>query len=211
MKPRLLPLQEKLDNLVAERQRIEMSDDRAYTNGRLSSIMDEIRATKALMGRVESFEEVAALPLHIKVSLIHPLALLPNFASDGAAGADLHACMDESRIIDPGERVLIPTGVILEIPPGYEGQIRSRSGIALKSGVIVLNAPGTIDSDYRGEVHVLLVNHSWKAATINPQDRIAQLVVAPVLRPTFVVADDLSSTSRGDGGFGSTGVSALPI
>ena len=86
------------------------SADRAYTNGRLSSISDEISATKALMGRVESFEEVAALPIHIKVSLIHPLALLPNFASDGAAGADLHACMDESRIVDPGERVLIPTG-----------------------------------------------------------------------------------------------------
>ncbi len=211
MKPRLLVLQEKLDGLIAERQRIEMSDDRAFTNGSLAAISEEIRAMNALIARTKALDEILSTPLEVKIKLIHPLAQPPCFASDGAAGADLHACMDESRIIDPGERLLIPTGLVLEIPHGYEGQIRSRSGIALKTGVIVLNAPGTIDSDYRGDVHVLLVNHSWKSVTIRPNDRIAQLVIAPVTRPTFVISNDVSSTARGDGGFGSTGVAANPL
>jgi dUTP pyrophosphatase len=130
----------------------------------------------------------------------------PRYASDGAAGADLRAAIPEPVPLGPHERVSIPTGVRLAIPSGYEGQVRPRSGLAIRHGVTVLNAPGTIDADYRGEIRVLLINTSNETYTIENGDRIAQLVVAPVVRGRFVRSDtDLGESMRGEGGFGSTG------
>ena len=130
---------------------------------------------------------------------------LPSYASAGAAGADLRAAVDESLIVAPGERAAVPTGLILEIPPGWEGQVRPRSGLAIRHGLTVVNAPGTIDSDYRGEVKILLVNLGCEAVTIRRGDRVAQLVLAPVVQVGFVEAESLQATDRGAGGFGSTG------
>ncbi len=131
---------------------------------------------------------------------------LPAYATAGAAGADLHAAVSEPLVLAPGERRAVPTGLVLEIPPGYEAQVRPRSGLALRHGVTVANAPGTVDSDYRGEVRVLLVNLGAEPFTVTRGDRIAQLVVAPVTRAEFAEAVELSGSRRGAGGFGSTGV-----
>jgi len=128
----------------------------------------------------------------------------PSYATEGSAGADLRACVDQAVVLGPGDRAAVPTGVRLEIPPGHEGQVRPRSGLAAKHGVTILNAPGTIDSDYRGEVRVVMVNLSKEPYTIAPGDRIAQLIIAPVQQVTFVAAD-LAESERGEGGFGSTG------
>ena len=133
-------------------------------------------------------------------------AVIPHYATEGAAGADVSACLSAPVTLRPGEYKAIPTGLFMEIPEGYEVQVRPRSGLALKHGITVLNAPGTIDSDYRGEVKVILINHSSEAFTIQNGDRIAQIVVARVHRLPFVEVDDLSATERGEGGFGSTGV-----
>ena len=133
-------------------------------------------------------------------------ALLPSYQSKGAAGADVSASLSSPITISPGERALIPTGLFLEIPEGFEVQVRPRSGLAMRHGITVLNAPGTIDSDYRGELSVLLVNLGSEDFTINPGDRIAQLVAAKVERASFLQADSLGDTDRGVGGFGSTGV-----
>lgn len=130
---------------------------------------------------------------------------LPQYASSGAAGADLRAHVPEDRVLKPGERALIPTGVSLEIPAGYEGQVRPRSGLAVRHGLTVLNAPGTIDSDYRGEVGVPLINLGQEPVVIERGMRIAQLVIAAVTQATFQVEHNLSLTERGAGGFGSTG------
>lgn len=129
----------------------------------------------------------------------------PYFASAGAAGADLRACIDDAIVLQPGEWRGVATGVFMEIPPGYEGQVRPRSGLALKSGVTVLNSPGTIDSDYRGEVAVPLINHGSESVRIERGMRIAQLVIAPVAPVIFEIQAQLSATDRGGGGFGSTG------
>ncbi|GAB4168961.1 MAG: dUTP diphosphatase [Geothermobacteraceae bacterium] len=118
---------------------------------------------------------------------------------------DLCACIDEPVLLQPGERRLVPTGLALEIPPGYEGQVRPRSGRALREGLSMVNAPGTIDSDYRGEVGVILINLGQETIKIANGERIAQLVIAPVVRLELEVADNLSNTARGDGGFGHTG------
>ncbi|HUL60921.1 MAG TPA: dUTP diphosphatase [Anaeromyxobacteraceae bacterium] len=128
---------------------------------------------------------------------------LPRYETAGSAGMDLRA--DEPFALAPGERRLVPTGLALEIPTGHEGQVRPRSGLAVRQGVGLLNAPGTIDSDYRGEVQVILVNHGQAPVTFARGDRIAQLVVAPVARAELEIADDLTGTARGAGGFGSTG------
>ena len=128
---------------------------------------------------------------------------LPSYQTPGAAGLDL--CADEAVTLAPGERRLVPTGVAVEIPPGYEGQVRPRSGLALRHGVGMVNAPGTVDADYRGEVGVLLVNWGRQAVEIARGDRIAQLVVAPVERAEVQLVDRLGRTDRGGGGFGSTG------
>jgi dUTP pyrophosphatase len=128
---------------------------------------------------------------------------LPRYETPGAAGVDLRA--DEAFSLAPGERRLVPTGLAVEIPPGWEGQVRPRSGLALRHGVGMVNAPGTIDSDYRGEVGVLLVNHGQAPVAFARGERIAQLVFAPVERAELELAGALTDTSRGSGGFGSTG------
>ncbi len=132
-------------------------------------------------------------------------ATLPAYQSEDAAGCDLVAALDAPLVLEPGRRALVPTGIAIALPPGHEGQVRPRSGLAMKHGVTVLNAPGTIDADYRGEVKVLLVNLGDEPFPIEPGARIAQLVVAPVTRAKFVWAEDLDATARGAGGFGSTG------
>jgi dUTP pyrophosphatase len=145
--------------------------------------------------------------LRLKVRRVkeHPSPLpLPSYQTEHAAGLDLAADIDQDLLLEPLERQAVPTGLILEIPPGYEGQVRPRSGLALRSGVTCLNTPGTIDADYRGEVMVILINLSQAPMTIRRGDRIAQLVLSPVARCELVEAD-LSKTQRGEGGFGSTG------
>jgi dUTP pyrophosphatase len=130
----------------------------------------------------------------------------PSYATAGSAGLDLQAALVEPATLGPGERLLVPTGLRFAIPEGYEGQVRPRSGLALKYGVTVLNAPGTIDSDFRGEVGVVLINHSREPVRIEPKMRIAQLVVCQVERATLEWDADLGATHRGSGGYGSTGV-----
>lgn len=141
---------------------------------------------------------------------LHPDAKLPTYQTAGAAGADLSAALDTPITIPPGGRARIPTGIALALPPGHEGQIRPRSGLAAEYGVTVLNSPGTIDEDYRGEVQVLLVNLGNDPFTVSSGDRIAQLIIAPVARAEMQWADALNSTDRGDGGFGSTGQGLSP-
>jgi dUTP pyrophosphatase len=131
---------------------------------------------------------------------------LPAYMSAGAAGADVCAAVEAAVVLQPGERALIPAGFTLEIPEGYEVQIRPRSGLALRAGVTLLNSPGTIDSDYRGPVGVLMVNLGSEPFTVQRGDRIAQFVVAPVARADFAACDAVGGTLRGAGGFGSTGV-----
>lgn len=130
---------------------------------------------------------------------------MPIYASDSAAGADLRARLPTPVIIPPGTSRLIPTGVRLALPQGYEVQIRPRSGLALKEGVTVLNAPGTIDADYRGEIGVILINHGDSDFLVLPEMRIAQMVLAPVVQARFTLRQTLSHTARGDGGFGHSG------
>jgi dUTP pyrophosphatase len=133
---------------------------------------------------------------------------LPSYHSEQAAGLDLSAAIAANAkiVLEPGARELVPTGLCLQIPPGYEAQVRPRSGLALTFGVSVLNAPGTIDADYRGEIAVILVNHGKAPFEIRRGDRVAQLVVAPVARATLVEATVLEPSSRGGAGFGSTGL-----
>lgn len=131
---------------------------------------------------------------------------LPSYSSEWAAGADVRAKVDTALVIPPKKSALIPTGLFLEIPPGYEIQVRPRSGLALKSQITVLNTPGTIDSDYRGELKVILINHGENEFVVENNMRIAQLVIAPVVKARFVRVEQLSESGRGSGGFGHTGV-----
>ncbi|MBI4116105.1 MAG: dUTP diphosphatase [Candidatus Omnitrophica bacterium] len=130
---------------------------------------------------------------------------LPQYMTEGASGLDLLAAVTDSIQLLPGKRVLIPTGIQIAIPEGLEGQVRPRSGLALKEGIGILNAPGTIDSDYRGEVQVILFNAGDTAFSVTRGMRIAQLVITPVVKAQFVLVDNLSTTHRGEGGFGHTG------
>lgn len=130
---------------------------------------------------------------------------LPAYETADSAGMDLRAHLNEPISLAPGERTLVPTGLQFEIPSGYEGQIRPRSGLALKRGLTVLNTPGTIDADYRGDVGVILINHSFQDQVIEPGDRIAQIVFAPVSRVELLETERLSQTDRNTAGFGSTG------
>ena len=132
---------------------------------------------------------------------------LPVYETADSAGMDLRAHLAQSITISPGGRALIPTGLCFEIPSGFEGQVRPRSGLALKRGLTVLNAPGTIDADYRGDVGVILINHSDEDQRIEPGDRIAQIVFAAVVRALLTEVEDLTATERNAGGFGSTGKS----
>ena len=146
----------------------------------------------AIAVRVRRLEHAAGLPL-------------PEPASPGSAGLDLRAAVGEELVIAPGERALVPTGLVLEIPAGFEGQVRPRSGLAFRHGLLVPNAPGTIDSDYRGELQVILFNLGREPFVVRRGDRVAQLVIAPVSRVTWQEAQTLEDSERGAGGFGSTG------
>lgn len=132
-------------------------------------------------------------------------AKVPEYQTEGSAGADICACLCQPVCLKSGEIEAVPTGLFFEIPVGFEVQIRPRSGLALKNGITCLNTPGTIDSDYRGEIKVILINHGKEDFIINHGDRIAQMVFAPVLHASFEQTDTLRATKRSDGGFGSTG------
>lgn len=141
----------------------------------------------------------------VNVKKLNPNAILPSYGSDGAAGADLYACLQESITIDPGETAWIPTGISLEVPAGYAGLIYARSSLGVKRGLAPANKVGVIDSDYRGEINVVLLNHGKEPQMISNGDRIAQFLITPVLTPRFIEVKELSDTDRGAGGFGSTG------
>ncbi|MCS6799364.1 MAG: dUTP diphosphatase [Myxococcota bacterium] len=144
-------------------------------------------------------------PPMLRVRLLRAGARPPWYATAGAAGLDLHARLEEPLTLVPGGRSVVPTGIAVELPPGHEGQVRPRSGLAARHGVTLLNAPGTIDEDYRGEVCVVLVNLGAEPYTVRDGDRIAQLVVAPITRVVVHTVQALEPTARGEGGFGSTG------
>jgi dUTP pyrophosphatase len=146
-------------------------------------------------------------PVGVKLKILpHGSGLpLPAYATADAAGVDLAAALEAPLTLAPGERQAVPTGIALALPPGWEGQVRPRSGLALKHGITILNSPGTIDADYRGEIRVILANLGSAPVTIARGERIAQLVIAPVSRAVLEVVADLPATLRGSGGFGSTG------
>lgn len=140
-----------------------------------------------------------------KVSAIKNLPI-PSYTTSGSAGCDLRAAIETQRTMSPGEIALIPTGLAISLPAGYEAQVRSRSGLSLSHGVAVLNSPGTVDSDYRGELKVMLINHGAQKFYVRPLDRIAQIVFARHEKAEWVEVSELEGTERGEGGFGSTGI-----
>jgi dUTP pyrophosphatase len=143
----------------------------------------------------------------ISISLVNKSSNpIPEYQTAGSAGMDLRASLEESVVLKPMERILIPTGLYIELPQGYEGQVRPRSGLALKHGISLVNAPGTIDSDYRGEIGVLLINLGVKDFTVHSGDRIAQLVVSSYEKIVFNLKESLEPTERGSGGYGHTGL-----
>ncbi len=151
-------------------------------------------------------------PIKVRVKRLPHCKDLPRYATPGSAGMDLTAAIDEPYSLEAGKRFAMPTGLILEIPPDFEGQVRPRSGLAFKAGISLSNCVGTIDSDYRGELKVLLINHGESAYTFEPGERIAQLLVTPVPRVVIEEVEELSdSCERGAGGFGSTGKSMLAL
>jgi len=166
------------------------------------------RAGESAADKPDTFP-VAMLPdLRIQVTRVGPVDVpVPRYQTEGAAGMDLHAAIASPVMLPPLSRARIPTGLAFAIPAHFEGQVRPRSGLAARSGLTVLNAPGTIDSDFRGEVHVLLVNVSDVPATVAPLERIAQMIIAPVARAELVVVSTLEATVRGAAGYGSTGSS----
>ncbi|MEO8553717.1 MAG: dUTP diphosphatase [Kofleriaceae bacterium] len=141
----------------------------------------------------------------VLIKKLRPDAVMPRYMTAGAAGLDLCAAIDESIVLAPGRRASIGTGLAFALPEGYEGQLRPRSGLAKQHGITLVNSPGTLDHDYRAEVMILIINHGQDPVTIEPGQRIAQLVIAPVVQAELVESDALSDTARGSGGFGSTG------
>lgn len=141
----------------------------------------------------------------IRVKKLHPQAILPTYGSAGAAAADLYACLEAPVSIDPGQTVFIPTGLSVEIPEGCAGLIYARSSMGAKRGLAPANKVGVIDSDYRGQIQVVLLNHSAEVQTVAPGERIAQMIITPVLTPAYEEVTELTDTQRGAGGFGSTG------
>ncbi len=157
-------------------------------------------------GRWNEYPRAAVISVaNMRFRRLRAGAILPRYMTEGAAGMDLASAADGPIAIGPGERIGVPTGWSMELPPGFEAQVRPRSGLSLRHGVTVVNAPGTIDSDYRGEVVVLLVNLGQQPHTIAPGDRVAQMIIAPVVRATVEETAELSPTERGAGGFGHTG------
>jgi len=144
--------------------------------------------------------------IHIKRLRKDPVVALPQYMTEGSSGMDLFACLQTELTLQPGERRLIPTGVSVAIPEGFEGQVRPRSGLAIRNGIGLINAPGTIDADYRGEVAVLLINFGNEPFTVCNGDRIAQMIISRVFRATWQEVEDLPPTQRQGGGFGHTGI-----
>ena len=142
----------------------------------------------------------------MKVKVNSLSGIYPSYETEGSAGMDIRAYIDEPIVLKPGERKLIPTGLFMEFEPGYEVQIRARSGLAVKYGIGLVNGVGTIDSDYRGEIKVALINLGQEAFAVKNGERIAQMVISPVVQARIEAADELSDTERGTGGFGSTGI-----
>ncbi|PLX84753.1 MAG: dUTP diphosphatase [Desulfuromonas sp.] len=145
-------------------------------------------------------------PITIRVKTLRRQAVLPRYMTDLAAGMDLHAALEVPLTFAPGERGLVPTGIAMAIPVGYEGQVRPRSGLALREGLSLVNSPGTVDADYRGEIGVIVINHGQQEVSIAPGDRIAQMVIAPVRRAVLQSVEALDETVRNGGGFGHTGI-----
>ena len=141
----------------------------------------------------------------VRVKKLHPNAVLPTYGSAEAAGADLYACLEEAVTIQPGEIFWVPTGIALEVPKGCAGLVYARSSMGAKRGLAPANKVGVVDSDYRGEVRVVLLNHSKQPQTLQPGERVAQFVITPVLQPIYEEVEELTDTNRGTGGFGSTG------
>ena len=141
----------------------------------------------------------------INIKKVRENAKIPTYGTEYAAGADLYACIEKEEVFAPGETKLIPTGISMAIPTGYVGLVYARSGLASKRGLAPANKVGVIDSDYRGEIFVALHNHSTEEKTIDKEERIAQIVIAPYLKAEFLETEELDETSRGEGGFGSTG------
>lgn len=144
--------------------------------------------------------------IQVKIKKLHPQAVIPAYMTEHAAGLDLCTVIEAPVVLAPGERTLLPTGLAMEIPPGFEGQVRPRSGLALKQGVSLVNSPGTIDADYRGEIGIIIINHGVEPVEFLPGDRVAQLIIAPVTQAILVEADELNDSVRSSGGFGHTGV-----
>lgn len=141
----------------------------------------------------------------VRVKKLHPKAVLPTYGSAEAAGADLYACLEEAVTIRPGDIFWVPTGISLEVPKGCAGLVYARSSMGAKRGLAPANKVGVVDSDYRGEIKVVLLNHSNQPQTLQPGERVAQFVITPVLQPRYEEVEELSNTNRGAGGFGSTG------
>ena len=142
----------------------------------------------------------------IRVKKLHPNAILPTYGSADAVGADLYACLEETVVIQPGEVFWVPTGIALEVPVGCAGLVYARSSMGAKRGLAPANKVGVIDPDYRGEIKVVLLNHSKEPQILQPGERVAQFVITPVLTPSYEAVEELAETGRGAGGFGSTGM-----
>lgn len=143
--------------------------------------------------------------IQVRIKRVRPAAAIPCYQTEHAAGVDLHAALEAPFTLHPGERALVPTGIAMEIPPGFEGQVRPRSGLALRHGIALVNSPGTIDADYRGEIGVIMINLGNEPFSIENGERVAQMVFARCERAEFVEVVELSATGRGAGGFGHTG------
>ncbi len=144
--------------------------------------------------------------IEVKIIRCRPEARLPCYMTAQAAGMDLYAVLDGDVVLSAGQRVMVPTGIAIALPAGYEAQVRPRSGLASKYGVTLVNSPGTIDADYRGEISVILINHGGDDFIVNDGERIAQMIIAPVLRCRWNMVENLEASERGSGGFGHTGV-----
>ena len=143
--------------------------------------------------------------IEVKIIRCRPQARLPRYMTEQAAGMDLYAVLDDDLVLSPGQRVMVPTGIAIALPSGYEAQVRPRSGLAVKHGVTLVNSPGTIDADYRGEISVIMINHGQTDFIISDGERIAQMIIAPVSRCNWNLVENLEDSERGSGGFGHTG------
>ena len=161
----------------------------------------------AVVFRALLFSNCSMQSIKVKIRRIRPEknAPLPRYMTAHAAGVDIYADLDRELVLGAGDRALVPTGIAIELPEGYEAQIRPRSGLALNHGVSLVNSPGTIDADYRGEISVIIINHGKEPFIVRHNERIAQMVFAPLIRAVFDEVEELGKTARGDGGFGHTG------